>query len=342
MMRRGRLVIWSSVLLVCGALKGAALAQPSAPGAAKAEAATVDPAEEHFRRGNALYKEGKWAEAEGEYEKALALRKTNDVAANLGFAELRQEKWREAAEHFAFAVRSWPITGSAEKKAFALKALEEARGKVVALEVSVSVSGAEVYVDGRRVGVSPLEGEVFVEPGAHVVEAKLVGHEDAKQAVQGPAGSSKRVELTLKRKAEPGSVEGPVGPVKKRSVVPAIVLGGVAVAGAGAAIGMWVVANGKLEDVRGKAEQIRDEGGTCKEGAQVHALCEPMNSARSTGKTLDALVIASSAIAGLSAAGAVVYLAWPAPRAQTKEAGAKLSVAPVVGNGGGVVIRGSF
>lgn len=325
---------------------GTAMGQTKKPGPEPKDTVTeleIKLFDELIKRGDRHFKEGKWSEAEGEYEKALSLRRTNDVAANLAFAELRQEKWTEAAEHFAFAVRSWPITAGAEKKAFAQKGLEEALAKVVSLRVSVSAAGAEVLVDGRRVGLSPLEGEVFVMPGAHVVEAKFLGHEDAREAVEGAAGSSKSVVLELKRKAEAGPVEPPVEPpVKKRSLVPAIVLGGVAVAGAGAAIGMYVASTGKLEDERGMTSQIRAAGGTCKEGAQVHPLCGDLESSKSTGEMLDGLVIASSVVAGLSAAGATVYLLWPTPRVSTKEAGAKVSVAPFVGNGGGVVVRGSF
>ena len=38
--------------------------------------------------------------------------------------------------------------------------------KVGALAVSVSEAGAEVVIDGAVVGVAPLEGPVFVEPGS--------------------------------------------------------------------------------------------------------------------------------------------------------------------------------
>lgn len=348
-MKRGCWVTGCSALLVVWAGFGGAVfaqglgAPPKAQGAAKAEAAPLmDPAEEHFRKGNALYKEGKWAEAEGEYEKALSLRKTHDVAANLGHAELRQGKWTEAAEHLAFSVRSWPMTGNAEKRAFAQKGLEEARGKVGALEVRVSAAGAEVMVDGKRVGLSPLEVEVFVEPGAHGVEAKLAGHEDAREAVEVGAGASKVVELSLKRKAEAGPV-GPVEPpVKKRSLVPAVVLGGVAVAGAGAAIGMFVGVNGKVVDARDTAQQIRAEGGTCKEGAQVHSRCELLESDKSTGRTLAGFVVGSTVVGGLAAASAIVYLAWPAPSGSAKNASARVGFGPVIGSGGRVVISGSF
>lgn len=314
-------------------------AQPSAqPGVS--QGSTVDPAEERFRRGNAFYKEQKFAEAEAEYEAALALKKTHDIASNLGHAELKQQKHREGAEHLALAIRMWPPTSSAEKRAYAEGALAEARKHVGMITVKVSVAGALVAMDGKPVGLSPLEGELYMDPGSHVVEATLAGYELTRQAIDAKAGSTSGVELTLKPKAETGPVVPPRTP--KRSLVPAIVLGGVAVAGVAAGLGLYFGANGKLDDATELAGTIRSQNGTCKEGAQVHALCEDLASAKSTGKVLDGVAIGSFALGGLAAAGAAVYLLWPAKENRLPEKRGQVSVYPIVGAGGGVGVRGSF
>jgi hypothetical protein len=36
-----------------------------------------------------------------------------------------------------------------------------------------AMASAEVLVDGKAVGTAPLASEVFVEPGAHTIEARL-------------------------------------------------------------------------------------------------------------------------------------------------------------------------
>ena len=47
---------------------------------------------------------GAFAEAELEFERAWALRKSWDIAGNLGLAEAAQSKWEEAGEHLHYAM----------------------------------------------------------------------------------------------------------------------------------------------------------------------------------------------------------------------------------------------
>ncbi|HTE17232.1 MAG TPA: hypothetical protein VK689_02495, partial [Armatimonadota bacterium] len=117
-------------------------------------------------QGTELYAGQKWQEAEEAFLGAWAIRKTYDIAANLGHAEHKLGKWRNAAEHFAFALRNWPFAGKPEPRELARQRFEEVRAKVGAVTIEVSVAGAEVAIDGKTVGVSPLPAEAYVEPGA--------------------------------------------------------------------------------------------------------------------------------------------------------------------------------
>ena len=69
--------------------------------------------------------------------------------------------------------------------------LAQARVKVGAITVRVEPAGAEVFVDGKAVGKAPLAGEVFVEPGARVIEAKLAGYEAAQACVDHVSAGAK-------------------------------------------------------------------------------------------------------------------------------------------------------
>ena len=72
----------------------------------------------------------------------------------------------------------------------------ELRKELVAARISVTVAGAEVTVDGRKVGVSPIEHEVFLDPAVRAtIEARLAGHEAAREVVEGKKGEELRVEL---------------------------------------------------------------------------------------------------------------------------------------------------
>src|SRR5262249_54129625 len=130
---------------------------------------------------------------------------------NLGSAELTLGKVRDAAEHFAYCIRTFPATGSKKQLAAVKRLFDDARRKVGALAIKVGVDGAEVIVDGKPVGRAPLAEEVYVDPGPHTVEAKLAGYDAAKQAVQVPAGPAQSMTLALVATApSPPTPPGPV------------------------------------------------------------------------------------------------------------------------------------
>ncbi|WP_437571454.1 PEGA domain-containing protein [Sorangium sp. So ce542] len=133
-----------------------------------------------------------------ELQSAWELNPTFDVAYNLGNTEYQLKKHREAAQYQSFALRHWPLLkGVAKLKPNAKKWLAESRAQVGAVGVTVSMAGAEVLVDGKAVGKAPLEGEVFVEPGEHRVEARLSGYETASQTVRVGKGGTVKVELAM-------------------------------------------------------------------------------------------------------------------------------------------------
>ena len=56
---------------------------------------------------------------------------------------------------------------------FRSKLYEDARAETGPITIAVDLPGADVVVDGKVVGKSPLEDPVFVEPGHHTIEARL-------------------------------------------------------------------------------------------------------------------------------------------------------------------------
>ncbi|MBN1423973.1 PEGA domain-containing protein [Candidatus Fermentibacteria bacterium] len=66
------------------------------------------------------------------------------------------------------------------------------------LEIDVSIPGAEIAVDGRRIGVSPVEPESLAA-GSHVVVARKEGYYDATESVEVQGGGEiTRVSLGLR------------------------------------------------------------------------------------------------------------------------------------------------
>jgi tetratricopeptide (TPR) repeat protein len=143
-----------------------ASAQTKGPASASS-AESVAKADALFREGNSDVKQQKWTEAEAKFASAFSLNPSFDLAANLGHTQYRLGKYREAATHLSFALRSWPISDkNRERREMVVKRLAEVRAQVATVTIHVSVPGAVVLVDGKEIGRAPLDVEVFVDPGA--------------------------------------------------------------------------------------------------------------------------------------------------------------------------------
>jgi hypothetical protein len=75
-------------------------------------------------------------------------------------------------------------------------------GRPATLEVETRPSGATVYVDGARVGTSPLKLESF-KPGRHDIRLELPGHRPWTTTITAVAGRPTRVTASLELSPEP-------------------------------------------------------------------------------------------------------------------------------------------
>ena len=304
---------------------------------------STDPADVIFRKGNEAYKAERYAEAEALYQKAWELKQTYDIASNLGHAEMKTGKYRDAAEHLDFALRHHPPTGAQDKRVYVEAALAEARQKVGALKIKVNRTAAEVFVDGKLVGTAPLAVKVFVDPGAVRVEARLDGFQAASQRVEVGAGQSQDVALDLSPAAPvvaPSHVE-PLPP-QKRSLVPAIVLGAVGVAKESPSASRGaLLAGGKRSDADGTAASLKASGALCSpQTPGFESQCSSIGDDASSHTTLTVLSGVGFGVGAAGFVGAGAYLLWPrGAAAQTTG----LSVAPwSAKDGGGLSVHGSF
>ncbi|WP_233561454.1 PEGA domain-containing protein [Sorangium cellulosum] len=308
---------------------------------------------------------------EAELESAWELNPTFDVAYNLGNTEYKLRKYREAAQYLSFALRHWPLLkGVAKLKPNAEKWLAESRTQVGAVAVTVSTAGAEVLVDGKVVGRAPLEGEVFVEPGEHEVEARQAGYAPASQTVTVAKGGGVEVKLApaLAKSEGPtaagatlvggGSAAGagaggpvvgqpPAGPVEpqpvpeKRSWVPVIALGAASAVGLGVGIGMTVASNNASGDGRAQADAILKAGGGCPDAPPAYEqACSELRATASRVDTFGRAATVAYAASGVLAIAAVTYALWP--RSATVASG-KVRALPEARIGyGGIAVQGAW
>jgi tetratricopeptide (TPR) repeat protein len=319
------------LLAVAALTTSPAVAQQALPSAAATAPATTGArARELFRQGNALYEADKPAEAEALYREAWALQKTWDIACNLGVVELDLGKHRDAAEHLAFALREYPAGEKAAGRTQLEERLAAAKAQVATLRIRVNVDGAEVLIDGKTAGTSPLPPDVFILPGSVAVRARATGHDATEARVEVRKGETK--EVTLRLAPTP------------RSLIPAYVLGGVALAAAGTGAGLLIASQGKRSDAESQRDQIIATFGTgeCNgpsPSAAAVVACDRLVATLRDRDTFGNAGVATLAGAGIAGAGAVVY--WLV--AKRSAAQTAVTLWPAVGaNSGGVLLQGAF
>jgi hypothetical protein len=339
-MKPTRLVLAS--LLLVAAAPAPAYAQRT-PAIIEQDRAASDRADELFRSGNALAKKDRWAEAEPLFRQAWGLKHSYDIGGNLGIAEAALGRARDAAEHLTFALRTFPANGKAAHRLLLEQTLAKVRGEVAAVTVRVNVDKAEVFVDGKSVGLAPIAEVVFVEAGTHTVEGRLAGYAGDSRVVEATKGGAAEVALVLREVVAP-----PVVPVvERRPVWPAVVTGVLAVGGLAAGAGLTVAANGKGADAGALRVQY---GGKAVCGAtSTGTVAMDCKTLKDTGvaQSMRANAAVGSFIAGgvftLAAAGLGAWAASGRKDPGTKRDGTELRVVPMAGaHEGGVVVLGRW
>ncbi|WP_438018184.1 PEGA domain-containing protein [Sorangium sp. So ce315] len=344
-----------------------AVAQPAAP-EASASADAAKRADALVQKAGRLYSDGQYQDAEALLLMAWELNPTFDVAYNLGNTKYQLKKYKEAAQYLSFALRHWPLLkGVAKLRPRAEQWLAESRAQVGALKVSVTVAGAEVLVDGKNVGRAPLEGEVFVDPGEHRVEAMHLDYEPSSQTVSVAKGGTAEVKLAItpvRSEAQATGVKtegggsatgaGGLGPVagppavpmepqplppEKRNWVPVIALGAASAVGLGVGIGMTVASNNASGDAHTQSAAIIQAGAQCvrPEPSWVGP-CEKVRSDASSADTLGNVARVAFIGAGVLAIGAAAYALWP----KSKRTESIVALPVVHSDGAGFAVTGAW
>jgi hypothetical protein len=274
-----------------------------------------------YAKGNKLYDQEKWAEAEAAYQAAWDLRPSFDIAGNLGDVEIQLGQYRDAAEHIEYALAEFPAGGKAEARETLKKLLEAAQTQVGSVKITTSIGGAKLVVDGRDVGQAPLSKSVYVDPGKRVFEARLEGYEDALKTVEVEKGKALEVSLVLTPK-------GGVGRPEKASKPLIIVGAGLGVAGIGTGVALLVVAAGE----KTKALELRDSmpEAVCNtahpEHGQYTAQCDDLLAKVRRKDTFHNVGVGALIAGGVIGAATLTYALWPRKKSSTTG----LEVLPVV------------
>ncbi|HXK17637.1 MAG TPA: PEGA domain-containing protein [Polyangiaceae bacterium] len=327
------------------AVVGAGVAAAPREACAQTSAAETQHVTDLFKSGKAAFAKGDMAEAERLFAEAFAIRKSSDIAANLGQAQLEQQKFRVAAEHFQWALANLlPSATDAQRKAVET-GLSRSRAEVAILRLDIKPEGSDVIVGDQNLGKSPIANGVYVDAGEAIVSVKHDGYVALEKRVMVGKGTEQAVELSLTPKdgaapaaggsAAPlvdsglehraGAGSAPAGAPADRaapkSLVPAFVATGVAVAGGVVGLVFTLNANSKESDADKLRDQLNLMGG-CSGDAAASGDCAALKSQRESVDSSRHLAVAAFVVGGVAAV-AAGYFYWDALSSRSDQSAAR-------------------
>lgn len=328
------------------ALAALSLSPPAAaqdPGASPS--VTKDATQLLYNDGLEAAKQGAWDKAYEAFSAAWRVRQHPQIALNLGRAALKTARYAEAAERLTFFLRHTKDDVAGQDRALIQQLLAEARQRVVTLLVRVNRPGAEVLVDDQVVGQAPLEQEIFVDPGAHTVSARLGAERAEAVEVNLQAGASRQIGLMFGGEESTVEEEPPAEAPKKSASLDLfgdpdptwLAIGGVAT-GVGLVSGIvfTVMSNNK-------ANAVQAVGGweACYDPIAAPQIdCVAVDGDRKDSALFGNIAFWSLLGAGVAGVGTLAY-AFLAPERSAKDTGIRVLPAAAAG-GGGVAVTGRW
>lgn len=336
-----------SFLLVAAHLTAAHLGMPAPARAHAPSEPAADPtatrARELFAQGLAAFDAELYEEAKRSFEASFRLRKAYDTAGLLGQVELELGEFRAAAEHIEYCIRNFPTGGSRELYAEVQEAFAGAKRRVGTLQIAVEGSNVDLFLDGRPLGGTPLQHEVFVEPGQHTLRAQWPNSSSTEETFRVEAGQQLRVEL--QPPAPPGLLavadrpESSGEDPSRREWLPAYLLGGVTAL----TLATSITLRASRADDKREVEQLRSRIGVgdCAPGAVPADGCSALIAARDRYNDKGTVADVTLAVGGVAAAATLGYVFFVLLDEPTSESGLRAS-ASLDATSGGVVLTGSF
>jgi hypothetical protein len=309
-------------------------ADPSATDRAAAEAL--------FSEGRRLLSEGKYPQACAKLEASQKLDPGAGTLLNLGDCQEKNGQTASAWGTFNMTASLATKNGDTARSEEATRraGLVEPRLSrlMIIMDPSDQPSGIALRMDGRSIETAIAGSAIPVDPGEHTLEVNAPGRQPWKTTVKIEAKPGiTKVTVTT---GQPTPSTPPPSPPATRSVVPAVVMGSLAVVGVGTGVATLALRAGKASDARTLSDQIKKDHGQCVPGAPGHhPLCGKLADTASNGDTFGTVSIVGFVIGGAAAAGTLTYLLWP----KQPSPFAVLRVTPALGAaGGGLMASGTF
>jgi hypothetical protein len=309
-------------------------------------AAWTDRARDLYNEGRGLYAQEKWAKAHAAFRAAEGVKNHWQIAAMLGHCETRLGRFRDAAEHLAWALRVAAGSPSTGELMSMQDALELSRAHLGAMTVQADLAGAEIVVDDAPVGTAPLLDPVFVAPGRHRFEARATERTSVQTTVELQAGDSQVMVLSFANGAARVTTVAPTkssrdaGAIEDRGMATRTIalLGGAGLTAIALGVGVAYSlkrssADNNVASSRSTAVQEHGAGGCADpQWAQVGSCAALRNALDRRDSASHAATIGYVATGALAATTVATWLLWPSKAQATR----------VIPTMGGVLLTGSF
>ena len=208
-----------------------------------------------------------------------------------GLCELELGKYVDAATHLSLYVNGAASAVEPEMRS----GLARAKERVAEVSVACHPEGAEITVDGNVVGKGSTT--VFLEPGAHTIDAKNDGLEDHREKRDLAAGTKITIAIELTAATESTSAR-PMWP----GILGLSLAGGALVTG----IATTIVSNGASSDAKGAHNTL---GKGCSSSSPTPA-CKDAFDSQSKANTFGNVAVGMYITAGVLAAASIPYVIW--------------------------------
>jgi hypothetical protein len=197
---RSKVLAGSRALFVAGMLLSLGTrAEPASSDANRGK----DKASAHFERGVALAREGKLEAAVLEFEGAYRAHPHYSVLFNLGQARAAMGQSVEAVDAFRRYLDEGGTAIDRARRAHVLELVAFHEKRIGSLELVVEPDGAEIWIDGRLLGTSPVSRPVKLAEGTHSVSIRKDGFGPVAGSVRVEAGSTAKLALRVERVGAP-------------------------------------------------------------------------------------------------------------------------------------------
>ena len=281
-----------------------------------------DEASQHFKSGVSFYKDHDYPAALVEFKKAYELLPNYVVLYNLGQTARELKDYASALTSFEKYLADGGTKVTPSRRKSVQTSIDELRQKVGTLKITTNVDGAEILIDDRAVGASPLASPVTVNVGRRKLSASSGGYRPAQRMVDVASMAESAVTLELVKIDLTPPVAPPVDASK--SGIP--IYNWVALSATGTTLIVTAVMGGLAVSARG---DLKTALGTFP--GDPTTIADAQSRTRTFAVAAD--VFGGLTIAGALATGALFLFGPKSDKAKTPTVG----VSPT-----GIVVRGTF